>query len=35
MDGEATLRDEKEKEKEEPLPPAVSEGQEAGQDMDW
>jgi hypothetical protein len=35
MDGVA-MRDEKEKEKQDPLPPpAVVEGQETGQDMDW
>jgi hypothetical protein len=36
MDGKA-MRDEKEKEKQDPLPPAVavSKGQEAGHGMDW
>jgi hypothetical protein len=29
------MRDEKEKEKQDPLPPADVEGQEAGQYMDW
>jgi hypothetical protein len=34
MDGK-TMRDEKEKEKQDSPPPAVGEGREAGQDMDW